>query len=70
MDSVGKLLLGLGLVLILAGIIFLVLVHFGVHRLPGGIVIRRRNFTLYLPLGLMIALSLLLTLLLNLFSHK
>lgn len=70
MDNVGKLLLALGLVLILAGIAFLLLAHFGAHRLPGDIVIRRRNFTIYLPIGLMIVLSLLLTLALNLFSRK
>jgi hypothetical protein len=35
-------------------------------RLPGDIVIQRDNFTLYIPLGTMIVLSLVLSLLLNL----
>jgi Protein of unknown function (DUF2905) len=70
MDSLGKLLLGFGLALIVAGIVVLLLAHFGARRLPGDIVIHRGNFTLYLPFGLMILLSLLLTLLLNLFDRK
>jgi Protein of unknown function (DUF2905) len=35
-------------------------------RLPGDIVVHRGNFTLYAPLGTMILVSLLLTLVLNL----
>jgi hypothetical protein len=34
------------------------------------LLIRRRHFTLYLPLGLMILLSLVLTIVLNLFSRR
>lgn len=68
MDVLGKLLLGLGLALIVGGIALILMSRFGIHRLPGDIVIRRRNFTLYVPLGLMIFLSLLLTIALNLFS--
>ena len=48
----------------------LLLTRVGVPRLPGDIVIRRRHFTLYLPLRLMIVLSLLLTLALNLFGRR
>lgn len=70
MDSLGKLLLGFGLALILAGVVLLLVAHSGGRRLPGDIVIHRGNFTLYLPFGLMIVLSLLLTLLLNLFDRK
>jgi hypothetical protein len=70
MDAVGKLLLGLGLGLVAAGVAFLLLSRFGVHRLPGDIIIRRRHFTLYLPLGLMILLSLVLTIVLNLISRN
>ena len=41
MDSLGKLLLGLGLVLLATGIAVLVLLRYGVHKLPGNIVIHR-----------------------------
>ena len=70
MDSIGKLLLGLGLVLLATGIAILLLSRYGVHKLPGDIIIHRGNFTLYLPLGLMILLSLVLTIVLNLFSRR
>jgi hypothetical protein len=70
MDNFGKLLLGLGLVFAVAGLALLLLSRLGAHGLPGDIVIRRRHFTLYLPIGLMILLSLLLTLVLNLVHRK
>jgi DUF2905 family protein len=38
--------------------------------LPGDIVIRRGNFTLYAPIGLMILASVVLTVLLNLLSRR
>lgn len=55
----GGLLLGLGLVLILAGKI-----NLPVGRLPGDIVIRGKNTTFYFPLMTSIVLSVLLTLVL------
>jgi hypothetical protein len=70
MESTGKLVLGLGLVLVAGGLAFLLLSRFGVRRLPGDIVVHRGNFTLYAPLGLMVILSLLLTIALNLFSRR
>lgn len=38
-------------------------------RLPGDIVVERGNFTLYIPLGAMLLLSILLTVLLNLLAR-
>jgi uncharacterized membrane protein len=69
-DALGKVLLATGLVLLAAGVAFLLVSRFGLHKLPGDIVIRRRHVTIYVPLGLMIVLSLLLTVLLNVFSHR
>jgi Protein of unknown function (DUF2905) len=68
--TLGKILLAAGLALALAGVVFLVLARLGVTRLPGDLVIRRGNFTLYAPLGLMIALSVLLTIALNLVARR
>jgi hypothetical protein len=53
----------LGLVLTLAGRLP------GIGQLPGDIVIKRENFQLYAPLGTMIVLSLLFTLVLNLIAR-
>jgi hypothetical protein len=64
----GRLLIVLGGVLLLVG---LCLTLFGrlplVGRLPGDLVYRRGNFTLYVPLATSILLSVLLSLLLALF---
>lgn len=60
---IGGLLFVIGLVLTLAGRLP------GLGQLPGDIVIKRENFQLYAPLGTMIVLSLLLTLVLNLIAR-
>ena len=41
----------------------------GLERLPGDIVVERDGFTLYAPIGLMIVLSIVLTIVLNLISR-
>lgn len=69
---------GLGKILILMGILFLVIGGAilligkipGIGRLPGDIYYHRGNFTFYFPLITCILLSLLLTLLLNLFFRR
>lgn len=66
----GKLLIGLGLVLILAG---LVLTFAGkipfLGRLPGDIRIEREHFSFFFPLGTCLLLSLLLSLIFWLFRR-
>lgn len=62
MESTGKLLLLAAAILAAVGLGMLLAAKFGLPRLPGDIVIRRDNFTLYMPLGLMIVLSLLASL--------
>jgi len=58
---VARLLIGVGLLLVAAG----VLVHFGVPlgRLPGDIVIKRGNSTFYLPIVTCLIVSVVLTVL-------
>jgi hypothetical protein len=70
MATVGKVLLVAGLSLALAGFLFVLLARLGVTRLPGDVVLRRGNFTLYAPIGLMILLSLVLTIVLNVFLRR
>jgi hypothetical protein len=53
----------LGLLLVLAGRIP------GLGQLPGDITIQRDNFTLYAPLGTMIVVSIVLTLVVNLIAR-
>ena len=56
--------------LLVLGAVFLLLGRFGVDRLPGDLVFRRGNFTVYFPIGLMILLSVVGTILLNLFFRR
>ena len=69
METVAKWMLGLAAVLALVGGALLVASKLGLERLPGDIVIKRDGFTLYAPLGLMIVVSLVLTIVLNLVSR-
>ncbi len=70
MEGIGKLLIGGAIVLLVIGVIFLLLGRFGFDRLPGDLVFRRGNFTVYAPIGLMILVSVLLTIFLNLFFRR
>jgi hypothetical protein len=70
METLGKSLLILALVLAVVGGVFLLLSRAGVDRLPGEITYRGKGVTVYFPLGLSIALSLLLTILLNVFWRR
>jgi hypothetical protein len=64
--TLGKLLVGIGLLIVLVGGVFWLSgrVPF-LGRLPGDISLQRGNFSCYLPLATMILLSILLTVLLN-----
>lgn len=70
LEIIGRSLIGLGLLLVLVGLAFVLLprVPF-LGRLPGDISIQRGGFSLYLPLATSLLVSLLLTLLLNLLLH-
>lgn len=51
----------LGIVLVVAGLLWPLFQKIGLGRLPGDIVIERENFRLYLPLGTSILISVVLT---------
>ena len=67
METAAKVLLGLAALLAVVGGGLLLASKLGIERLPGDVVLRKGNFTLYAPIGLMIVLSLLGTIALNLF---
>lgn len=71
MNEIGRLLLILGVILVVVGAVFMFAdkIPF-LGRLPGDFLIRKKNFTFFFPLSTCIVLSLLLTLLLNLFFKK
>jgi hypothetical protein len=55
-------LITLGILLVVAGLLWPLLQKFGFGRLPGDVVIERGNFRLYLPLGTCILISIVLSL--------
>jgi hypothetical protein len=69
--NVGRLLILAGVVLVALGVIVTLAGRFTpLGRLPGDIVFRRGNFTFYFPVVTSIVLSVLLTLVLWLFSRR
>ncbi|MCE5284906.1 MAG: DUF2905 domain-containing protein [Pelosinus sp.] len=69
-DSIGKTLMMLGIILLVIGAI----VHFGgkwgLGRLPGDIHFERENFSFHFPLVTSIIISIIATILLNLFTKR
>ncbi len=63
----GRLLVLIGFVIVGLGLVMMLGLPIG--RLPGDIVVRRGNFTFYLPLATSILVSVVLTLLLMLFRR-
>ncbi|MET4624249.1 hypothetical protein ABIB83_001260 [Bradyrhizobium sp. I1.8.5] len=59
-----RVLIVLGLVILVAGLLWPYLSQLGLGRLPGDIVIERENMTLYFPLATCLLISLLLSVLL------
>lgn len=66
----GKMLIVVGVLTALVGAALVWAERSGLGALPGDLVWRKGNWTIYVPLGLMIVVSLLLTLLLNLFFRR
>ncbi len=64
MRQLGLFLIAFSLLLFILGLFLLLLPRF--PRLPGDIVLRKGDFTVFIPLGTSLLLSLLLTLFLNL----
>ncbi len=71
MNDLGRLLVGLGFVLVIAGGLLLLLGRTGVPlgRLPGDISYRGKNLSVYFPLGTSILLSIVLSLVFYLLSR-
>lgn len=69
--DLGKIILILGLFMVVTGGILMLAGKIpGLGRLPGDIFVQKGNFTFYFPVVTMIIVSVVLTLLLNLFFRK
>jgi len=64
----GRLLIGLGLMLVVAGLLINLGVPIG--RLPGDFTVRRGNFSFYFPLATSIIVSILLTLIVTFLGRR
>ncbi len=68
LGPLGKMLILLGVFIILIGVLLLVGEKIPwIGRLPGDIIIRKKNFTFYFPIVTSILISIILTLLFTLF---
>ena len=69
-NILAKMLLFFGAVLIILGTIFLLVGKLPFSgRLPGDIIIQRKFFVFYFPLGLCIVISIILTIIFRIFKH-
>ena len=71
MAELGKMLLGLGLLLIVIGAVLVIAARFGLPlgRLPGDVAYRGKNVSVFFPLGTSILVSVVLSILLYLVSR-
>lgn len=70
MESVGKVLVGLAILIAIVGGVFFLLGRAGVGRLPGDMSFGRGNWRVFFPLGSSILISVILSLLLTLFFRS
>jgi len=70
--GVGRILVALGIVLIVAGLLFIVGERFGIRlgRLPGDIVVRGKNSSFYFPVVTCLLISVILTLIFSFFGRR
>lgn len=69
MDSLGKMILTLGIVFVVMGLFLILGGKFGLGKLPGDIYIKKGNVTFFFPIVSSIILSIILSLILNLFRR-
>lgn len=71
LSELGRFVLIASVILIAAGIVLMLIEKVPlVGRLPGDIVIKRKNFTFYFPLATSVLLSIILTILLSLLRRR
>lgn len=69
LESLGKMLLIGGAILFAVGLVILLAGRLGLGRLPGDIFIQRENVTFYFPIATMLIVSIILTIIVNLFRR-
>jgi hypothetical protein len=70
MEKFSKIFFELGILFVVIGGLFFLFEKFGFFKLPGDIVIKKDGFVFYFPIVTSIIISILLTLIINLFIRK
>ncbi len=71
MQEIGRMIVVIGVLLIVVGVLLIFSDKIPwIGRLPGDILVRRKNFAFYFPIATCILLSILITLLLRVFSRR
>jgi Protein of unknown function (DUF2905) len=70
LQAFGRILAGVGIALVVVGAVLWLAGRLGLGRLPGDVVVRRGSFTFALPLATSLLLSLVATILLNLWLRS
>lgn len=70
MNEIGKIMIVSGAVLIAVGGVLLLIGRLPAGMLPGDILIQRKNFTFFFPVVTSIVVSVVLTLIINLFFRR
>lgn len=66
----GKILIGIGMISIIIGLVFILGGRLGLGRLPGDIFLKKGNFIFYFPIITCIIISIILTIIFNLLSRR
>ncbi len=66
-SNTGKNLIFIGIVLIIIGIVIILLNKFHISNLPGDFIIKNKNTTIYIPIMSSIILSVVISIILNLY---
>lgn len=70
MNQLGRALIVIGALLVVVGVLVVLFGKLGLGRLPGDIVVERKNFTFSFPIVTSILISIVLTVLANLFLRR
>ncbi len=70
MNELGKFFILLGILIIFVGIAITLVPKLPTWKLPGDILIRRDNTTIYIPIATSLIISLILTLIINILLRK
>lgn len=70
LETLARIILGVGATLLVVGGVLYLATQLGLTRIPGDLVFRGRSVTVYVPIGLMILVSIIATIILTILSRR